>query len=36
MYLTYAKKNILFQNTSDLNGENIMLDIYADMDWVMC
>jgi len=37
--LTYAVLKKLkehFENTSDLNGENIRLDIYTDLDWVMC
>lgn len=25
-----------FDNTSDLIEENIILDIYTKMDWVMC
>lgn len=25
-----------FERTPDLNGEEIMLDIYTPMDWVIC
>lgn len=30
------EKRELFEKRSDLNGGEIMLDFYNDIDWVMC
>ena len=36
LYTAQKKIKEHFENTSDLNGGKIMLDIYTGMDWLMC